>query len=229
MKPRLSIILPVLNEGECLGVALQALQVLRLDCELIVVDGGSTDLSLAMAPPLADKVVSSPRGRAKQMNAGADAAKADIFLFLHADTALPDGSVDLITKVIEDGWNWGRFDVQFDAPQPIFKLIAWMMNLRSRLSGIATGDQAIFLTRKAFEAVGGFPDIALMEDITLSSRLKKLGKPCCLRAKVTTSARRWQRHGILKTIVLMWRLRLTYFFGADAAVLAARYYPKKHQ
>lgn len=224
MKPRLSIILPVLNEGECLGVALQALQAWRRECELIVVDGGSTDLSLAMATPLADQVLTSARGRAKQMNAGAAQARADILLFLHADTALPDGAVDNITKAIEDGWNWGRFDVQFDAPKPIFKLIAWLMNLRSRLSGIATGDQAIFVSRKAFEAVGGFPDIALMEDITFSSRLKKLGKPCCLRARVITSARRWQQHGVLKTILLMWRLRLAYFFGADPTDLAARYY-----
>lgn len=223
MRPKLSIILPVLNEGECLGAALQALQTWRSACELIVVDGGSTDLSLAIARPLADKVLTSARGRAKQMNTGAAQARADILLFLHADTTLPDSAVDDITKAIEDGWNWGRFDVQFDDARLIFKLIAWMMNLRSRLSGIATGDQAIFVSHKAFKTVGGFPDIALMEDISLSCRLNKLGKPCCLRAKVTTSARRWQQHGILKTILLMWRLRLAYFFGADPSDLAARY------
>ncbi len=224
MKSQLSIILPVLNEGERLGVTLQTLQALRPNCELIVADGGSTDASTALAAPLADKLIKSPRGRAKQMNAGAAQAQGDILLFLHADTALPDGAVDNISKAIEDGWLWGRFDVQFDNPKPIFKLIAWMMNLRSRLSGIATGDQAIFVSRKAFEAVDGFPDIALMEDISLSSRLKKLGKPCCLRAKVTTSARRWQQHGVFKTIMLMWRLRLAYFFGANPADLAACYY-----
>lgn len=224
MKPRLSIIMPVLNECERLDATLQTLQALRPNCELIVADGGSSDASTAQAAPMADKVLSSARGRAKQMNAGAAKARADILLFLHADTALPDGTVKLIAKAIEEGWVWGRFDVQFDDPKLIFKLIAWMMNLRSRLSGIATGDQAIFVSRKAFEAIGGFPDIALMEDINLSSRLKKLGKPCCLRAKVTTSARRWQQHGILKTVLLMWCLRLAYFFGADPTDLAARYY-----
>jgi hypothetical protein len=122
---------------------------------------------------------------------------------------------------------WGRFDVGFDNTQPIFKWIAFMMNLRSRVSGIATGDQALFVTHWAFQAVGGYPDIALMEDITISARLKKLGKPCCLPDKVITSARRWQQHGVFRTILLMWRLRLSYFFGVDPDDLAARYYRRR--
>lgn len=224
MTIKLSIVIPVLNEAEGLADCLQTLQALRSDCELIVADGGSTDTSPTLAAPLADKVVAAPRGRAKQMNAGAAEATADILLFLHADTALPDRAVDRIFDAVNRGWRWGRFDVGFDDPMAIFKLISSLMNLRSRLSGIATGDQAMFVTRQAFAAVGGFPDIALMEDIALSARLKKIGNPCCLRDKVTTSARRWRKNGVCQTIFLMWRLRLAYFFGADPEHLAARYY-----
>lgn len=171
-----------------------------------------------------DKVIDNPRGRARQMNAGAAQANADILLFLHADTQLPDNAVESMIQVIADGYCWGRFDVAFDNPKPIFRLIAFMMNWRSRLTGIATGDQGIFVTRQAFDSVGAYPEVALMEDIAISARLKKLGKPCCLKAKVVTSARRWQQYGIFRTILLMWRLRLAYFFGADPNDLAARYY-----
>lgn len=224
MKPALSIIMPVVNEAGQLAGKLQALQPLRPHCELLLVDGGSDDGSQAIAKPLVDKVFHSSRGRARQMNAGAAQATAEVFLFLHADTRLPNNAIELILKAIDAGWVWGRFDVQFDSQHAIFKLIAFMMNWRSRLTGIATGDQALFITRGAFQAVGGFPEIALMEDIALSTALKKLGKPCCPKAKVTTSARRWQQHGVLKTILLMWRLRLRYFFGADPKQLAAIYY-----
>ncbi len=224
MNQRLCIVIPVLNEAEQIAVKLQALQTLRADCELLLVDGGSVDNSLAIAEPLVDKVVHGPRGRARQMNCGAAQATAEVLLFLHADTRLPDGAVDHILQAIDGGYQWGRFDVGFDNHRAIFKLIAMMMNWRSRLTGIATGDQAMFVTRQAFQTVGGFPDIPLMEDIALSARLKKLGQPCCLTDKVVTSARRWLQHGILKTILLMWRLRLAYFFGADPYDLAARYY-----
>ncbi len=158
------------------------------------------------------------------MNCGAAGAQADVLLFLHADTVLPDNAVTLIVRAVAEGYHWGRFDVSFDSPQPIFKLIAFMMNWRSRLTSIATGDQALFMTRSAFDAVGGFPEIALMEDIAASASLKKLGRPCCLTDQVITSARRWQQHGIVKTILLMWWLRLCYFFGADPAELVLRYY-----
>jgi len=216
--------MPVLNEAERLTTLLQELQALRGACELIVADGGSTDRSPTLAEPLVDKVVLSPRGRAKQMNAGAALGQADILLFLHADTQLPDQAVQKIVQAAANGYHWGRFDVQFDSQSHIFRVIAFMMNWRSRLTGLATGDQAIFMTRKTFNAIEGFPDIALMEDIAASKRLKKISHPCCLRDKVTTSARRWQQHGVLKTILLMWRLRLAYFFGADPNKLATQYY-----
>lgn len=224
MKPQLSIIIPVVNEAGQLAAKLQALQVLRNRCQLLLVDGGSDDGSAQIAEPLVDQVLPSPRGRARQMNCGAAGAQADVLLFLHADTRLPDNAVNLIIQAIDNGYHWGRFDVSFDNTQPIFRLIAFMMNRRSRLTGIATGDQALFMTRQAFQAVAGFPDIALMEDIAVSTRLKKLGRPCCIDAKVVTSARRWQQQGIFRTILLMWLLRLRYFFGADPNDLAARYY-----
>ncbi|QPK61977.1 TIGR04283 family arsenosugar biosynthesis glycosyltransferase [Methylomonas sp. LL1] len=224
MQPKLSVVIPVLNEAGQIAAKLGALQPLRADCELLLADGGSDDGSRIVAEVLVDKVLQAPCGRAKQMNVGAMAAQARVLLFLHADTRLPDEAVRRILRAVADGYQWGRFDVEFDDPRPVFKLIAFMMNWRSRLTGIATGDQALFVTRSAFQAVGGFPEIALMEDIAISRRLKKLGKPCCPRDKVITSARRWRKHGILNTILLMWRLRLAYFFGADPGELAVQYY-----
>lgn len=224
MAYQISIIIPVLNEAERLADSLQALQALRGCCQLLVADGGSVDGSLDIAAPLVDQAITSPRGRAIQMNAAAQWAQADILLFLHADTRLPADAVAAVRQAVAAGHVWGRFDVIFDNAQPIFKLIAFMMNQRSRLTGIATGDQSLFMTRQAFETVGGFAPIALMEDIAISQCLKRLGKPACLRLKVMTSARRWQQHGVLKTILLMWRLRLAYFFGTDPDSLAAIYY-----
>ncbi|MBD9358310.1 TIGR04283 family arsenosugar biosynthesis glycosyltransferase [Methylomonas albis] len=227
MTPQISIIIPVINEAEQLAEKLQALQVLREHAELLLVDGGSNDASPTVAEPLVDQVLYSARGRARQMNLGAQQAQAEVLLFLHADTQLPDRAVELILSAVEQGAAWGRFDVQFDSPLAMFKLIACLMNVRSRLTGISTGDQAIFITRSAFQAVGGFPHIALMEDIAISASLKKLAEPHCLKAKAVTSARRWQQHGILTTILLMWRLRLRYFFGANPDDLAARYYRRQ--
>ncbi|MBL6987090.1 MAG: TIGR04283 family arsenosugar biosynthesis glycosyltransferase [Methylobacter sp.] len=224
MQPQLSIIIPVVNEAGQIAVKLQALQSLRDRCQLLLVDGGSDDNSAKIAKPLVDQVLQSPRGRARQMNCGAAGAKADVLLFLHADTRLPDHAINLILEAVTDGYQWGRFNVSFDSPQTIFRLIAFMMNWRSRLTGIATGDQALFMTRQAFQAVGGFPTIALMEDIAICTDLKKLGSPCCLAVEVVTSARRWQQHGVFKTIFLMWWLRLRYFFGADPNDLVVRYY-----
>ena len=224
MKPQLSIIIPVVNEAAHLADRLQALQALRNHCQLLLIDGGSDDDSAELAEPLVDQVLHSLRGRARQMNFGATQAQAEVLLFLHADTVLPDNAVTLIVRAVAEGYHWGRFDVSFDSPQPVFKLIAFMMNWRSRLTGIATGDQALFITQSAFDAAGGFPEIALMEDIAVSASLKKLGRPCCLTDQVITSARRWQQHGIVKTILLMWWLRLCYFFGADPSDLVNRYY-----
>jgi rSAM/selenodomain-associated transferase 2 len=224
MTVQISIVIPVLNEAEQLSDKLMALQHLRDRCQLILVDGGSTDNSRLMAEPWVDKFVSSSPGRAIQMNTGVAQADADLLLFLHIDTQLPDGAIELMIKSVNNGYLWGRFDVVFDTTQVMFKVIAFFMNHRSRLTGIATGDQCLFMTRQAFQLVGGFPPIALMEDVAISAKLKKLGKPACLKAKVITSARRWQQHGIFRTILLMWRLRLAYFFGADPNNLATRYY-----
>jgi rSAM/selenodomain-associated transferase 2 len=225
MLPMLSIIIPVLNEQETIAKSLAALQPLRrLGVEVIVVDGGSTDATRDLARPLADSVLSASRGRASQMNAGARRAKSEHFLFLHSDTALPEQAFEQTSGALnQSGRVWGRFDVRFDSPLPILRLVAFMMNRRSRWTGIATGDQAMFVQRQAFERVGGFPEIPLMEDIALSKSLKRLSPPVCLRARVTTSGRRWEKNGALRTILLMWRLRAAYFLNADPSRLAERY------
>jgi rSAM/selenodomain-associated transferase 2 len=221
---KLSIIMPVLDEATEIEAALAALAPFRArDVEVIVADGGSGDDTLALARPLADRVLSAPRGRAEQMNAGAAVATGDVLLFLHADTRLPDGADRLVLDALaRSGGAWGRFDVRIDGGA-VFALISAFMNARSRLTGIATGDQAMFVSRVALESVGGFPPIALMEDVALSARLKRVSRPMCFTARVTTSARRWRKHGTLYTIVLMWRLRLRFFFGADPEKLAKIY------
>ena len=223
--PRLSIIVPVLNEAAGIESSLMPLAGLRAaGCELIVVDGGSGDDSAARAAPGCDRVIASARGRATQMNAGAMVARADLLLFLHADTRLPPGALDAIEEATRGRkFGWGRFDVRLDSARASLRLVATMINLRSRATGIATGDQALFMTRAAYAAVGGFPAIALMEDIAISKHLKRLCAPSCLHLKVLTSARRWESRGVLATIVLMWRLRLAYFFGASPESLARRY------
>jgi rSAM/selenodomain-associated transferase 2 len=222
---RLSIIMPVLDEGEGIAQALDALAELRgLGVEIVVVDGGSRDATVQRARLRADQVLTAPRGRALQMNAGAAKASGDVLLFLHADTRLPAEAERLVLDgLARSSHGWGRFDVAIDGRHPMLKPVAAMMNLRSRLTGIATGDQAIFVTRALFQAAGGFPAIPLMEDIALSKRLKRLGRPLCLRERAVTSGRRWETHGVFRTIFLMWRLRLAYFFGADPAALAGRY------
>jgi rSAM/selenodomain-associated transferase 2 len=222
---KLSIIMPVFNEGETIAPALDALAGLRaLGTELIVVDGGSRDATVQRARLRVDRVISAPRGRALQMNAGATRASGDVLLFLHADTRLPADADHVVLNGLErSGRSWGRFDVSIDGKHPLLVLVAWLMRLRSRLSGIATGDQAIFVRRAAFQSVGGFPELPLMEDIALCTRLKKLGRPLCLRERVVTSGRRWEENGVLSTIGLMWRLRIAYFFGADPKALARQY------
>jgi rSAM/selenodomain-associated transferase 2 len=221
---KLSIIVPVLDEAAQIEAALAAISPYRSrGAELIVVDGGSRDGTPALAGPLADRVLTAPRSRAAQMNAGASVACGDVLLFLHADTRLPANADDLIRDgLARSGRAWGRFDVRFDRGE-FMPFIAFMMNLRSRLTGIATGDQAVFVTRAAFDAVKGFPLLALMEDIAFSSRLKRMSRPVCLRARVVTSARRWRKNGIMRTVILMWRLRFAYFIGADPTDLARRY------
>lgn len=221
----LSIIIPVLDEGDTIGKHLSALQPLRRSgVEVIVVDGGSSDATRDLARTLSDLTLSASRGRASQMNAGAQQAKGEYYLFLHSDTLLPKRAPERISEALKRSDRvWGRFDVQFDSPLRILRVVAFMMNRRSRWTGIATGDQAMFVRRQAFERVGGFPDIALMEDIALSKSLKRLSSPVCLRARVTTSGRRWETNGALRTILLMWRLRAAYFLNADPSRLAERY------
>lgn len=221
---RLSIIVPVLDEARGIARHLGELQLLRgAGVEVVVADGGSADGTAALAEPLADRVVAAPRGRARQMNAGAAESRGDVLLFLHADTRLPPDAPASIHDAIDRGAYWGRFDVRIDGHPPLLKLVASMMNLRSRVTGIATGDQAIFVRRDAFRRVGGYPDIGLMEDIRLSARLKQLGRPACLAARVTTSGRRWEKNGVLRTICKMWWLRAAFFFGADPGRLARIY------
>jgi rSAM/selenodomain-associated transferase 2 len=224
----LSIIMPVLDEAAGIEAALRTLAPYRQrGVEVIVVDGGSRDDTAKLARALADRVLTAPRGRAAQMNAGAAAASGDVLLFLHADTQLPENADSLVLDGLACagrafGRSWGRFDARIDGGG-VLGLIALMMNWRSRLTGIATGDQAIFVTRAAFDSVGAFPVIALMEDVALSARLKHIGRPLCLRARVTASARRWRKQGTLRTVLLMWRLRLSFFLGADPAKLARAY------
>lgn len=220
----LSLIVPVLNEAAVLREALARLEPLRArGAEVVVADGGSGDGTPDLAAPLVDRVVTAPAGRARQMNQGARSAKGDVLLFLHADTTLPDNADRLIDEALKGGRQWGRFDVRIDGRSRWLPLVAAMMNWRSWLSGIATGDQAIFVRREAFEAVGGFPDIPLMEDIAVSGALKRFCRPARIRERVTTSGRRWDENGLAETILLMWRLRLAYYFGADPGRLAARY------
>ena len=222
---RLSIIVPTLDEAAGIAACLAALQPLRArGAEVVVCDGGSVDATAALAAPLADRVIASPRGRAAQMNAGAAVAAGDTLVFLHADTRLPEGADRLILDGLAgSGRAWGRFDVTIEGRPALLAVVATLMNARSRLTGIATGDQAIFARAAAFARAGGFPPIALMEDIAFSKAMKRLGPPLCLRDRALTSGRRWQRRGALRTIVLMWRLRLAYFLGADPARLAQRY------
>ena len=221
---RLSIVMPVLDEAAGIVAALDALAPLRaLGHEVIVVDGGSRDNTRALCAGRADQVVLSPRGRARQMNDGAGLAHHEVLLFLHADTVLPPEAARRVLTAVAQGAAWGRFDVRIEGRRWAFPVIAALMNLRSRLTGIATGDQAIFVRREAFEQVWGYPDQPLMEDIELSARLRALSRPACLRDRVTTSGRRWERFGVARTVLLMWQLRFRYWLGASPEQLARSY------
>lgn len=244
---KISIVIPVLNEADNLPRLISHLVHLNpLPHQVILVDGGSTDSSMAVANKLIEglvdsshsvianqlfgngqvadwQVVESTTGRATQMNTGAELATGNVLLFLHADTQLPNPAISEITSAVRQA-EWGRFDVRLDSPALMLKVVSQMMNWRSRLTGIATGDQAIFVERKLFEQLGGYPDQPLMEDIELCKRLKAIGKPVCLSSKVSTSPRRWQQYGTWRTILLMWRLRLDYWRGVSADNIKQRYY-----
>ena len=221
---RLSIVVPVLDEAAGIVASLAALAPLRArGHELIVVDGGSHDDTKARCTGRADAVIETARGRARQMNAGAARARGRVLLFLHADTTLPAGADAAVAQAVAGGALWGRFDVTIEGRSRMFPLIAALMNRRSRWSGIATGDQAMFVERALFERIGGFADQPLMEDIELSCRLRRIARPACLRERVLTSGRRWEQRGVWRTIVLMWRLRWHYWRGASPEVLARAY------
>jgi rSAM/selenodomain-associated transferase 2 len=232
---RIAAILPVLNEAAQLEELLPALIEEQHFDELIVVDGGSTDASVEtvckfMSPSAPDKhlapiLIQSLRGRALQMHAGALAAEADVLLFLHADSILPPGAADDIRDAVEAGRPWGRFDVRLSGRHFLFRVIERLMNWRSRLTGIATGDQAIFVRRDVYQMLGGYAPLALMEDIEFSTRLKWIGRPACLPGPVLASSRRWEKHGIIRTILMMWTLRFLYWLGVSPARLARWYYP----
>ncbi len=231
MRPALSIVIPVLNEADGLADCVLALRGLRdRGARVIVVDGGSDDESLQIGRDHADLAFRAPRGRGSQMNAGAAACPADVLLFLHGDSRLPEHADALVARALRGPRGWGRFDVRIDSPRAALRLVERAMNLRSRWTGIATGDQTLFVRHDLFHAVGGFPDIPLMEDIAISRRLLRHGRPGCLSDRVTTSARRWERQGIVTTILQMWRLRAAYFMGADPARLALAYgYPPRQR
>jgi rSAM/selenodomain-associated transferase 2 len=220
---RVSVVIPTLNEAANIA---QTLSLVRQagECELVVVDGGSNDNTCEIAQRHADLALLAPRGRATQMNAGARAATGEVLLFLHADTVLPSKFSELLRHALEDPTViGGRFDVRLDASGWQFRMIETLMNMRSRLSRISTGDQAIFVRREMFLALGGFPELELMEDIEFSRRLKRAGKIACLRGQVLTSARRWRQDGVLRTILLMWMLRCAYFLGVPPQQLKAFY------
>jgi rSAM/selenodomain-associated transferase 2 len=221
----LSVVIPTLEEQHGIAACLAALQPLRAaGAEIIVVDGGSRDATASIAAAAGVRVLQAPRGRAAQMNAGAAAAGARLLAFLHADTRpTAPACRRLLELAVQPGECWGRFDVRLSGAGATLRTIETGMNLRSRITGIATGDQLMFATRDLFQCAGGFPEIALMEDVALSTRLKRLARPCCCRERVETSSRRWRRHGVLRTMLLMWRLRAAYALGTDPARLAQRY------
>jgi len=226
--PCLSIIIPVLDEALMIESLLKSLDGLRNDgAEVIVVDGGSRDDTVAKATGVADQVLISSAGRAVQMNVGARASRGKYLFFLHADTRLPDDVIPLLKDIDENDIIWGRFDIRLSGQRAIYRVIELFINWRSRLTGIATGDQVIFVNSRVFFDEGGYPEIALMEDIALSKRLKKICPGHCLRQVVETSSRRWKNRGALRTIVSMWVLRSLYFFGVDTEFLARIYYSER--
>jgi len=220
----LSVIVPVWMEAAGVTDTLRALQPIRnRGHEVVVVDDGSTDRTGELARQLCDRVIVSEKGRALQMNAGAAAAKGDLLLFLHADTRLPANSLEHLASFVHSNRPWGRFDVRLSGERPLFRVIASFMNQRSRLTGICTGDQAMFVRRDAFEALGGFQPMPLMEDVEFSRRLCLVSRPFCIKEPVVTDSRRWQKHGAWRTIFLMWRLRWRYWRGESPESLAQIY------
>ncbi len=220
----LSIVVPTLNESKQIEHCLNGLQLLRQQGhEIIVVDGGSNDNTVSLALPLCDRVIQSKKSRAIQMNSGAAEATGHCILFLHADTTLSSDVVNFFLEVQNIEKKWGRFDIRLSGRDGLFRIIETCMNIRSRITGIATGDQAVFVGKELFNEINGFPEIALMEDIAISRLLLKRSKPICFRERVISSSRRWEENGIIKTILKMWAIRFLYFFHVDANRLAKIY------
>jgi len=225
---KISIVIPVLNEAEALRRHLPLLQDFRAQGhELIVVEGGQETVAEEEFAHWADQWLRSAPGRATQMNTGAVKASGEVLLFLHIDTQLPAEGLTPVAKAFEQLRHvWGRYDVRLSGDKAVFRVIEFMINLRSRVSGVATGDQTLFMRRSVFEQIGGFPDVPLMEDVAISKLLRAKAPPVCLREKVTTSSRRWEKHGVTKTVWLMWKIRLLYFFGVAPAKLRDLYMGK---
>jgi len=221
---KISIIIPVLNEEINLSRISSNLQSIRHQGhEVIIVDGGSADNTLAISYEITDMVIVSKAGRALQMNSGASVASGEVLLFLHADTFLPDNAIQIVSDSFRRKNYWGRFDVRLSSSKYVYRLIEGLMNLRSCITSIATGDQAIFIEKDLFDRVGGFPEISLMEDVEISCQLRKISRPVCLKQKVITSSRRWETNGVVATVLLMWKLRLYYFFGVSPEKLNQLY------
>jgi rSAM/selenodomain-associated transferase 2 len=221
---KLSVIVPMFNEAATIASTLRAIRDSAPDAEIVVVDGGSIDASVEIARPLCDSVIDAPRGRALQMNAGARASHGDALVFVHADTIVPSTfAADIASALSDPAVVGGRFDVKLDDSSLPYRIIGAMISLRSRISRTATGDQAIFVRRDVFDRLGGFPELELCEDLEFSRRLKRAGRVACLRARVTTSARRWSRDGVVRTVIRMWLIRAMYLIGVPPARLKRMY------
>ena len=221
---KISVIIPTLNEASCIALCLDSLALMRRrGHEVIVVDAGSTDATVSLSKTNTDSVLTTSKGRARQLNHGAEKASGEMLVFLHADTLLPENADEILNSLMTEDEVWGRFDVRLSGTKFIFRIIEFLMNQRSRLSAIATGDQAIFVSRQLFNRVGGFPEIDLMEDINICANLKKIKRPVCLKQKVRCSSRRWEKNGITKTILKMWMLRLRFALGEKPERLAREY------
>lgn len=219
----ISIIIPALNEEKSIKALLQQLQIYRQQGhEVIVVDAGSHDETVSISSSLADKVITSDVGRARQMNKGVAESKNDVLWFLHADTSISENVIETIQESLNK-YDWGRFNIKLSGSHLLFRIIEKMINVRSCFSGIATGDQGVFVKRKIFESIGGYPEIPLMEDVALSKKLKSISQPICIKEALTTSSRRWEKNGIIKTVLLMWYLRFLYWMGVNPNKLAKLY------
>lgn len=223
-----SVIVPVLDEQPRIAGLLTRLRAMSPE-QVVVVDGGSTDATAAVAAPLCDHLIGSRPGRARQMNAGAAVATEEVLWFVHADSVVPGDALQQIREALAVGADWGRFDVRLSGDRVLYRVVAWCMNRRSRLTGICTGDQGLFVRREAFERAGGYPDQPLMEDIALCRALKALGPPACAPGPLVTSSRRWETRGAWRTILLMWRLRLAYALGCSPERLHRHYYGEKRR